>query len=142
MSAVVSLVPLILIGLGALVVLFLLAGIRFIPNNKVGIVEMRISPMGSLDKGVIALKGEAGFQPGWRRAGLPSLLPSKSAGHFGPRVRTPKGKIGYGSSRDGHPLRPHRRWRRTPRPWTSRTCGSSCREAASAGRSARSCARV
>ena len=69
MLDVVKLVPLVLASLGILVVLFLLAGIRFIPNNKVGIVEMRISPKGSLDRGVIALNGEAGFQPGL----LPSL---------------------------------------------------------------------
>src|SRR5258705_4949690 len=42
---------LLLVALVASVVLFLLAGIRFIPNNKVGIVEMRISPKGSLERG-------------------------------------------------------------------------------------------
>jgi uncharacterized membrane protein YqiK len=104
MSAVVSLVPLVLLGLGVLVVLFLLAGIRFIPNNKVGIVEMRISPMGSLDKGVIALKGEAGFQPGLLRGGLHYLLPIQFDVHIVPLVTIPQGKIGYVYARDGQPL--------------------------------------
>ena len=106
MSAVVSLIPLVLIGLGLLVVLFLLAGIRFIPNNKVGIVEMRISPMGSLDKGVIALKGEAGFQPGLLRGGLHYLLPIQYDVHIVPLVTIPQGKIGYVYARDGQPLPP------------------------------------
>jgi len=104
MSAVVSLIPLVLIGLGVLVVLFLLAGIRFIPNNKVGIVEMRISPKGSLDKGVIALHGEAGFQPGLLRGGLHYLLPIQYDVHIVPLVTIPQGKIGYVYARDGQLL--------------------------------------
>src|SRR5882672_8887056 len=95
MLDVVRLLPLVLAGLGILVVLFLLAGIRFIPNNKVGIVEMRISPKGSLDKGVIALKGEAGFQPGVLRGGLHYLLPIQYDVHIVPLVTIPQGKIGY-----------------------------------------------
>src|SRR5436190_5955812 len=104
MSAVVSLIPLVLLGLGLLVVLFLLAGIRFIPSNKVGIVEMRISPLGSLDRGVIALKGEAGFQPGVLRGGLHYLLPIQYDVHIVPLVTIPQGKIGYVFARDGQPL--------------------------------------
>src|SRR5262245_26461825 len=106
MSAVVSLIPLVLLGLGVLVVVFLLAGIRFIPNNKVGIVEMRISPLGSLDKGVIALKGEAGFQPGMLRGGLHYLLPIQYDVHIVPLVTIPQGKIGYVFARDGQLLPP------------------------------------
>jgi uncharacterized membrane protein YqiK len=104
MLSVVQLTPLILIGLGVLVVLFLLAGIRFIPNNKVGIVEMRISPKGSLDKGVIALHGEAGFQPGLLRGGLHYLLPIQYDVHIVPLVTIPQGKIGYVYARDGQML--------------------------------------
>jgi uncharacterized membrane protein YqiK len=104
MSAVVALIPLVLIGLVVLAVLFLLAGIRFIPNNKVGIVEMRISPLGSIDKGVIALKGEAGFQPGLLRGGLHYLLPIQFDVHIVPLVTIPQGKIGYVYARDGQPL--------------------------------------
>jgi uncharacterized membrane protein YqiK len=106
MSQVVTLVPLVLAGLGILVVLFLLAGIRFIPNNKVGIVEMRISPKGSLDKGVIALNGEAGFQPGVLRGGLHYLLPIQYDVHIVPLVTIPQGKIGYVFARDGQLLPP------------------------------------
>ncbi len=106
MSEVAMLLPFVLGGLGLLVVLFLLAGIRFIPNNKVGIIEMRISPKGSLDKGVIALAGEAGFQPGVLRGGLHYLLPIQYDVHIVPLVTIPQGKIGYVFARDGQLLPP------------------------------------
>src|SRR5262245_1518923 len=106
MLEVVRWMPFLLGVLGVVVVLFLLAGIRFIPNNKVGIVEMRISPKGSLDKGVIALAGEAGFQPGMLRGGLHYLLPIQFDVHIVPLVTIPQGKIGYVFARDGQPLSP------------------------------------
>jgi len=106
MLDVASLFPIAFGILGLLVVLFLLAGIRFIPNNKVGIVEMRISPKGSLDKGVIALNGEAGFQPGLLRGGLHYLLPVQFDVHIVPLVTIPQGKIGYAYARDGQLLPP------------------------------------
>ncbi len=95
-----------LAGLVVAVVLFFLNGIRFIPNNKVGIVEMLISPKGSLDKGVIALEGEAGFQPGVLRGGLHYLLPIQYAVHIHSLVTIPQGKIGYVFARDGQLLSP------------------------------------
>lgn len=104
MSEVAMLVPFVLYGLVGFVGLFLLAGIRFIPNSKVGIIEMRISPKGSLDKGVIALAGEAGFQPGVLRGGLHYLLPIQYEVHSVPLVTIPQGKIGYVFARDGQPL--------------------------------------
>ena len=45
------------------VLLFLLSGVRAIPNTRIGIVEKRFSPKGSVKSGFIALNGEAGFQP-------------------------------------------------------------------------------
>ena len=95
-----------LVGLGVVVVAFLLCGIRFIPNNKVGIVEMSISPKGSLDKGVIALHGEAGFQPRVLRGGLHYLLPIQYSVHIHSLVTIPQGKIGYVFARDGQLLSP------------------------------------
>ena len=90
----------------AIVVLFLLAGIRYIPNNKIGIVEKRISGKGSLKGGIIALNGEAGFQPNMLRGGLHYLLPVQYAVHVLPLVTIPQGKIGYVFARDGVPLNP------------------------------------
>jgi len=106
MSEVVAFVPFVLGGLLLLAVVVLLTGVRFIPNNKVGIIEMRISPKGSIDKGVIALSGEAGFQPAVLRGGLHYLLPVQYDVHIVPLVTIPQGKIGYVFARDGQPLPP------------------------------------
>ena len=84
-----------------IVVLYLLAGIRYIPNNKIGIIEKRISGKGSLKSGIIAMHGEAGFQPQMLRGGLHYLLPIQYAVHVLPLVTIPQGKIGYIFSRDG-----------------------------------------
>ena len=89
-----------------IVVLFLLSGIRYIPNNKIGIIEKRISGRGSVKSGIIALNGEAGFQPNMLRGGLHYLMPIQYAVHVLPIVTIPQGKIGYVFARDGKPLPP------------------------------------
>ncbi len=67
---------LLILGLMVLVMLALLvlSGIRFIPNNRVGIVEKRFGAK-SIETGLIALKGEAGFQPKLLRGGLHYRMP-------------------------------------------------------------------
>jgi uncharacterized membrane protein YqiK len=70
-----------------LLVLFLLSGIRYIPNSRIGIVEKRLSRRGSVKSGFIALQGEAGFQPGVLRGGLHYLLPIQYRVHIAPSSR-------------------------------------------------------
>ena len=84
-----------------IVVLYLLAGIRYIPNNKIGIIEKRISGKGSLKSGIIAMHGEAGFQPQMLRGGLHYLLPLQYAVHVLPLVTIPQGTIAYIFPRGG-----------------------------------------
>jgi uncharacterized membrane protein YqiK len=93
----------ILAALGVLL-LFALSGLRLIPNNKVGIVEKRVSRRGSLKTGLMALDGEAGFQPALLRGGLHFLMPLQYRVHTLPLVAIPQGKIGYVFARDGAPL--------------------------------------
>jgi uncharacterized membrane protein YqiK len=96
---------------GLVLLLFLLAssvGARYIPNNRVGVVEKMWSGKGSVPEGrILALNGEAGYQVELLRGGL----------HFGywrwqykihktPLVTVPQGKIGYVYARDGEPLLP------------------------------------
>ena len=90
----------------ALLLLFLvlLSGIRYIPNDRVGIVEKRWSVGGSLKSGFIALQGEAGFQPNVLRGGVHFLLPLQYRVHKMPLVTIPQGRIGYVFARDGRPL--------------------------------------
>ncbi len=85
-----------------------LLGLRYISNNRVGIVEKLWSFRGSvLDGRIMALNGEAGFQADVLRGGL----------HFGfwrwqyrihkvALVTVPQGKVGYVYARDGEPLSP------------------------------------
>ena len=85
-----------------------LTGLRYIPNNRVGIVEKLWSAKGSVPEGgIIALNGEAGFQADVLRGGLHfGLWRWQYRIHKVPLVTVPQGKIGYVYARDGEPLPP------------------------------------
>ncbi|MEZ4732434.1 MAG: SPFH domain-containing protein [Caldilineaceae bacterium] len=101
------LIYVVLAGIGLLVLLALLSlWIRYIPNNRVGIVEKRWSNKGSVKSGFIALKGEAGFQPNLLRGGVHFLPPFQYAVHRASLVTIPQGKMGYIFARDGEQLSP------------------------------------
>src|SRR3954470_13720793 len=92
-------------GAAALVlVLFVLWGVRYIPNDRIGVIEKRWSLKGSLKSGFIALSGEAGFQPNVLRGGMHWLMPLQYAVHKMGLVTIPQGKIGYVFARDGRAL--------------------------------------
>ncbi|RPI24277.1 MAG: flotillin family protein [Chloroflexota bacterium] len=100
-----QLVLALIVLLGVLAVLVLVSGIRFIPNNRIGIVEKRFGN-GSVKGRFIALKGEAGFQPDVLRGGIHYLMPFQYKVHISPLVTIAQGKIGYLFARDGVPLSP------------------------------------
>src|SRR5258705_12620519 len=81
--------------------LIILSGVRVIPNIRIGNVEKRFSPRGSIKSGFIALNGEAGFQPNVLRGGIHYLMPVQYVVHAAPLVTIPQGKIGYIFARDG-----------------------------------------
>ncbi|MBI3165673.1 MAG: flotillin family protein [Anaerolineales bacterium] len=93
------------IGGAGVLFLVLLTGIRFIPNNRIGIVEKRFGGK-SLKSGLIALNGETGFQPQVLRGGLHYRMPVQYAVHIAPLVTITQGKVGYLFARDGAPLEP------------------------------------
>jgi uncharacterized membrane protein YqiK len=93
-------------SLTAVAVLFVLSGVRYIPNTRVGLVEKRTSRKGSVTAGIIALDGQAGFQPAVLRGGVHYLLPGQYKIHIHPLVTIPQGKIGYVFARDGAQLPP------------------------------------
>jgi uncharacterized membrane protein YqiK len=99
-----SVVGAVLLGVFVVASLFVLSGVRYIPNDRVGIVEKRWSLKGSVKGGVIALAGEAGFQPHVLRGGIHYLLPLQYIVHRVPLVTIPQGKLGYVFARDGRPL--------------------------------------
>lgn len=83
-----------------------LIGFKLIPNNKCAVVEKKWSRKGSLNGSLIALKGEAGYQPDVLRGGIHFRSPLKYNVHKVPLVTVPQGKIGYIFARDGIPLGP------------------------------------
>jgi len=94
--------------IAAMLVASELAGLRYIANNRVGIVEKLWSLKGSVPEGgIIALAGEAGFQAEVLRGGLHfGLWRWQYRIHKAPLVSVPQGKIGYVYARDGEALQP------------------------------------
>jgi uncharacterized membrane protein YqiK len=92
--------------IGGILFLILLSGIRFIPNNRIGVIEKRFSGKGSVKSGFIAINGEAGYQPRILRGGLHYLMPIQYVVHMMPLVTISQGKIGYIFARDGKQLDP------------------------------------
>lgn len=96
------------VGLFLACVLFMrLTGmVRYIPNTRVGIVEKLWSLKGSIDHGLIALGGEAGFQPSVLRGGFHLFFPLQYRVHTTALVTISQGEIGYVFARDGKALAP------------------------------------
>jgi uncharacterized membrane protein YqiK len=107
-----SAIPGSLIWIVAIVALVILAselaGLRYIANNRVGIVEKLWSLKGSVQEGrIIALDGEAGIQSEVLRGGVHfGLWRWQFRIHKAPLVSVPQGKIGYVYARDGEALLP------------------------------------
>ena len=85
-----------------------LSGMRYIPHNRVGIVEKLWAFRGSLGEGkIIALKGEAGFQAEVLRGGIHWFYyPWQYRIRKESLVVIAESKIGYVYARDGEPLSP------------------------------------
>jgi Uncharacterized protein conserved in bacteria len=98
---------LIFAGLGLVALFLLLYGIGFtsIGTDEVGIVEKWWSLKGSVPSdGLIALKGEAGYQPNVLRAGVHFKTPFKYKVKKVRLVTIPQGQIGYVFARSGESL--------------------------------------
>jgi uncharacterized membrane protein YqiK len=80
--------------------------VRYVRNNRVAIVEKLWSRNGSVTSGLIALNGEAGYQPIVLRGGYHFFMPFQYRIHSQPLVTIPQGQIGYVFARDGAPLGP------------------------------------
>ncbi len=89
-------------GAALLVILIVTSGmIRYVGNNHVAVVEKLWSAKGSVTSGLIALHGEAGFQPQTLRGGYHLFFPFQYRLHVQPLVTVPQGQIGYVFARDG-----------------------------------------
>jgi len=103
-----------LVALAILLVTWATRSVRYIPNNRVGVVEKLWSRRGSVPDGLIALHDEAGFQPDVLRGGLHFFRPFQYRIHSVPLVTIPQGQIGYVFARDGEPLPPTQTLARSP----------------------------
>jgi uncharacterized membrane protein YqiK len=94
------------IAFAILFVLLLAFGVRYIPNDRVGIMEKYWSRRGSVKAGhIIATHGEAGYQADPLRGGIHFFLPRwQFRIHKTQLVTIPQGKIGYVYARDGDVL--------------------------------------
>ena len=81
---------------------------RWIPNDRIGVVEKWWSLAGRVTEGrIIAPAAEAGYQADILRGGLHfGWWRWQYAIHTAPLVSIPEGKIGYVFARDGEPLPP------------------------------------
>jgi len=75
--------------------------VRYIPNDRIGVVEKLWSAKGSVKAGLLALDGEAGFQPELRRGGFHFFAPFQYKVHIHPMVSVTQGKLAYVFARDG-----------------------------------------
>jgi uncharacterized membrane protein YqiK len=92
--------------LAAAVLKFCWFTLRFIPNDRVGVVEKLWSAQGSVPEGqILALSGEAGYQADVLRGGIHwGYWRWQYRIHKAVLVTIPQGKIGYVYARDGQPL--------------------------------------
>lgn len=85
-----------------LVVFIRVSGIiRYIPNDRLGVLEKLWSFRGSIESGFIAMRGEAGYQPEVLRGGFHFFMPFQYRVHPAPLVTIPQSEIGYVFARDG-----------------------------------------
>src|SRR5258708_2662659 len=89
-----------LAGVGGVVLVILLGellGLRYIPNDRVGVVEKLWSPKGSVPEGrILALNGEAGYQAELIRGGFHfGLWRWQFRIHKQTLVTVPQGQIAY-----------------------------------------------
>jgi uncharacterized membrane protein YqiK len=98
----------IVLGVLGVMALVELAGLRFIPNDRVGVVEKRWSLKGSVTEGrIIALNGEAGYQADILRGGFHvGFWRIMYRIHQMPLVTVSQGQMGYVYARDGESLQP------------------------------------
>jgi uncharacterized membrane protein YqiK len=88
----------------AAVLLKLSGAIKYIPNDRIGVIEKLWSSSGSVQSGLLALRGEAGLQPDLRRGGFHFFAPFQYRVHIHPMVSVTQGKIAYVFARDGDDL--------------------------------------
>jgi uncharacterized membrane protein YqiK len=87
--------------LTVLLLVLVSGAVKYIPNDRIGVVEKLWSPSGSVQSGLLALNGEAGLQAELLRGGFHFFAPFQYRVHIHPMVSVTQGTIGYVFARDG-----------------------------------------
>lgn len=106
MDYVVVLVIAAAIIVGLYLLIFVILGLRVISSDQVAVVEKWWSFKGSLKDSIIALNGEAGYEPTVLRGGIHFKTALMYKIHKYPLITIPQGQIAYLFARDGQPLAP------------------------------------
>src|SRR5256885_9843524 len=93
-------------ALPALLLFWMSGLIRYVANDRLAVVEKLWSFRGSVTGGLIALRGEAGFQPEVLRGGFHFFFPFQYRLQRVSLVTIPQGPIGYVFARHSAPLPP------------------------------------
>jgi uncharacterized membrane protein YqiK len=93
-------------ALSAVLFIIISGMVRYISNDRLGVQEKLWSTGGSIEEGLIALHGEAGYAPEVLRGGFHFFWPFQYRVHRVPLVTIPQGQIGYVFARDGAALPP------------------------------------
>ncbi|HEV7815811.1 MAG TPA: SPFH domain-containing protein [Janthinobacterium sp.] len=91
----------IIVLLACVLFLKLSGAVKYIPNDRIGVIEKLWSSSGSVQNGLLALHGEAGLQPELRRGGFHFFAPFQFRVHIHPMVSVTQGTIAYVFARDG-----------------------------------------
>ena len=92
--------------IGIYLLVFQILGLRVIGSNEVAAVEKWWSMKGSLKDAIIALNGEAGYEPDVLRGGIHFRTALMYKIHKYPLITVPQGQIAYVFAKDGKPLNP------------------------------------
>jgi len=95
-----------IVALCAILFVLISGMVRYISNDRLGVQEKLWSTSGSIEGGLIALHGEAGYAPEVLRGGFHVFGPFQYRVHRVPLVTIPQGQIGYVFARDGAALPP------------------------------------
>ncbi len=94
-----------LLTLGGVAIFMYFSGmIRYIPNDKIGVIEKLWSGKGAVQGGLLALNGEAGFAAELLRGGFHFFTPFQYRVHLRSMIAVTQGRIGYVFARDGQDL--------------------------------------
>jgi len=85
------------VGVAAILIVYMTGVVRYIPNDRIGVIEKLWSSSGSVKSGLLALHGEAGFQPELRRGGFHFFAPLQYRVHIHQMVSVTQGKLDFGT---------------------------------------------